>query len=211
MKFDSIILDIDGTIWNTTSIVADAWNKAIDFTGYECQKVTAEMLKKEFGKTMDVIAEDLWPGLPLNARDELLRECCVQEQEAVKENETDITYPAVVQTVKELSTIFDFYIVSNCQSGYIELMLEKTGLGIFVKDFACFGDNGKPKSENIKLIVQRNSLKNPVYVGDTQGDMDSCALADVPFIWAKYGFGSVDEKNVFAVIKQFSDLKTICK
>ena len=30
MKIDSIILDVDGTIWNTTDIVADAWNFAID-------------------------------------------------------------------------------------------------------------------------------------------------------------------------------------
>ena len=27
MKPDSIILDIDGTLWNSTPIVADAWNK----------------------------------------------------------------------------------------------------------------------------------------------------------------------------------------
>ena len=30
MKIDSIILDVDGTIWNTTGIVASAWNKVID-------------------------------------------------------------------------------------------------------------------------------------------------------------------------------------
>ncbi len=207
MKFDSIILDIDGTIWNTTSIVANAWNLAIDFTGYDAQKVNPEMLKKEFGKTMDVIAEDLWPSLPKESRQELLRECCVQEQHAVKENDIDITYPGVVQTVKELSDIVDFYIVSNCQSGYIELMLEKTGLKTYIKDFSCFGYNGKPKSENIRLIIERNNLKKPVYIGDTHGDKESCEQAGIPFIWAEYGFGKVE--NAFAKLSQFSDLKNI--
>ena len=209
MKFDSIILDIDGTIWNTTSIVADAWNKAVDLTGFGCRKVSPEILKGEFGKPMDEIAFDLWPDLSSKERDELLKECCVLEQEAVNENETDITFPAVIQTVKELSDFVNFYIVSNCQSGYIELVLQKTGLEPYIKDFSCFGYNGKPKSENIKLIVQRNNLKNPVYVGDTQGDKNSCDQAGVPFIWAEYGVGKVE--GAFASLKQFSDLKEIIK
>lgn len=37
-KFDGLILDIDGTIWNTTGIVSVAWNKAIDISGYKVKK-----------------------------------------------------------------------------------------------------------------------------------------------------------------------------
>ena len=29
-NFDGLILDVDGTIWNTTGIVAQAWNKTFD-------------------------------------------------------------------------------------------------------------------------------------------------------------------------------------
>ena len=45
MKFDGVILDIDGTIWNTTEIVADAWNKAIECSHYNI-KITADILKR---------------------------------------------------------------------------------------------------------------------------------------------------------------------
>ena len=55
MKIDSIILDVDGTIWNTTGIVAEAWNKVIDENFPQVPHVTAEILKGQFGKTMDVI------------------------------------------------------------------------------------------------------------------------------------------------------------
>ena len=34
-----------------------------------------------------------------------------------------------------------------------------------------------PKDENISLIVKRNGLKKPVYVGDTQGDFEACKKA----------------------------------
>ena len=60
MIFDGIILDVDGTIWNTTQIVADAWNKAIDNNFPQVPHVTAEILKGQFGKTMDVIGNNLF-------------------------------------------------------------------------------------------------------------------------------------------------------
>ena len=34
-------------------------------------------------------------------------------------------------------------------------------------------------------------MKNPIYIGDTEGDMKAAKIADIPFVYAKYGFGSV--------------------
>lgn len=203
-KYDGIILDIDGTIWNTTGIVAVAWNKAIDISKLNVRKVNAQILQREFGKTMDVIAEDLWPELDEKQRDIILSNCCTEEHVALKENTLDITYPSVVDTIKELSSVTNFFVVSNCQDGYIQLMLEKTGLEPYVKDFECFGRTGKGKAENIQMLVQRNQLVAPAYVGDIQGDCDACHQAGVPFIWAAYGFGNVSD--YVAKLERFSDL-----
>lgn len=189
-KFDGLILDIDGTIWNTTGIVSVAWNKAIDISGYKVKKVNAQILQKEFGKTMNVIAQDLWPELSDSDRDILLSHCCTEEQIALRNNELDICYSGVIDSIKKISLALNVYIVSNCQNGYIELMLEKTGLSDYVKDFECYGRTGKGKAENILMLAARNSVKNPVYVGDTQGDCDACLQISVPFIWASYGFGT---------------------
>lgn len=208
-KFDGIILDIDGTIWNTTGIVAVAWNKAILETEQNSvkRKLTAEILQKEFGKPMNLIALDLWPELSDFERKVLLEKCCAYEQAALKENQIDICYPDVVETIKNLSASNNFFVVSNCQSGYIELMLEKTGLSPYVKDFECYGRTLKAKAENILLVKARNSLNNPIYVGDTQGDCDSCFQAKIPFVWASYGFGKVDK--YFDKIDNFAELERI--
>ena len=203
-KYDGIILDIDGTIWNTTGIVAVAWNKAIDESKFNARKVNAQDLQREFGKTMDVIADDLWPNLDVSQRDIILSLCCSEEHVALKENTLDITYPSVVETIKELASVTNFFVVSNCQDGYIQLMLEKTGLESYVKDFECFGRTGKGKAENIQMLIQRNQLIAPVYVGDIQGDADACRQAGVPFIWASYGFGQVSD--YVATLEKFSDL-----
>lgn len=203
-KYDGIILDIDGTIWNTTGVVAVAWNKAIDESKTGARKVNAQELQKEFGKTMDVIAKDLWPELTDEQREILLANCCTEEQVALSNNTIDITYPSVVETIKQLASVTNFFVVSNCQDGYIQLTLEKTGLAAYVKDFECFGRTGKGKAENIQMLVQRNQLTAPVYVGDIQGDCDACKQAGVPFIWASYGFGEV--LSYVAKLDIFSDL-----
>lgn len=189
-QFDSLILDIDGTIWNTTDIVAGAWNHAIARLGFPAAEVSGDALKKEFGKTMDVIARDLWPELTDEQQGQLMRLCCEEEQIALRANETDITYPGVRDCVRGLSAQIPVFVVSNCQDGYIELTLSKTGLMDCVKDFECFGRTGKGKADNLRELIRRNSLAFPVYVGDTQGDCDACAEAGVPFIWAAYGFGT---------------------
>ena len=206
MKYDSIILDVDGTIWDTTPIVAKAWNKAIDKLFPQVAPVTADILKGQFGKTMDVIGQNLFGGLEPEEQKKLLDQCCVEEQLALEQNEEDITYEGVVETIRALAANLPLFIVSNCQAGYIELVMKKLGIEDYITDFECFGNNGLTKDKNIRLVVERNKLKNPVYVGDTQGDLEACKLAGVPFIWAEYGFGKVCENDIAGKVKRFPDL-----
>ena len=216
-SIDALILDIDGTIWNTTGIVAVAWNKAIDISGLKAKKVNAQILQGEFGKPMDVIAADLWPELSKEDQDKLLSYCCTEEQIAISQSTIDITYPGAVEAIKELSTIQNLYIVSNCQNGYIELTMEKTGITQYIKDFECFGRTGKAKAENIQILCARNGIRSPVYLGDTQGDSDACKQAGIPFIWASWGFGQSTgyiEKaesypELVAIIRKLSSLKEV--
>lgn len=203
MQFDALILDVDGTLWNSTGIVAKAWTKAVR-EGGGSREITAEMLQEQFGKTMKVIADNLLPELEPKRRYAIMDVCCVYEHEALEEDPCHICYPGVVDTIKELSKRTKLMIVSNCQSGYIELFLRKTGLEPYITDTECYGDTGKNKDENIRLVVERNSLKHPVYVGDTQGDCDAAAKAGVPFVFASYGFGQADHAD--AVIASFDEL-----
>lgn len=206
-KIDGIILDVDGTLWDSTPLVAGAWTRAARECGLSECTVTADMLKGLFGRTMEVIAEKLFPEETPRRRREIMELCCRYEQEVLEKDECRICYPGVVETIRELSRKVPVFIVSNCQSGYIELFLEKTGLGPFVTDIECYGNNGKSKGENIRLLAGRNHLKCPVYVGDTQGDCDASGEAGVPFIYVEYGFGQTDHCE--AAIREFADLLTL--
>jgi phosphoglycolate phosphatase len=209
MKIDSIILDVDGTIWNTTGIVASAWNKVIDENFPQVSHVTADILKGQFGKTMDVIADNLFGVLSAEEKKLLMEKCCIEEQKALLSNTENITYKGVIETLQKLSKRVPLFIVSNCQKGYIELVIEKNGITDLIKDFECFGNNGNSKDENIRLIVKRNGLENPVYVGDTQGDYEACIKAGVPFVWAAYGFGCPNDDKYFAKLEEFAQLEEL--
>ena len=95
----------------------------------------------------------------------------------------------------------------NCQGGYIEVMKETTGLTPYITDHLCPDDTGHAKASNIRAIVEKHNLKSPIYVGDTQGDLNASREAGVKFVFASYGFGQVDSYD--GVIEKPEDLLTL--
>ena len=89
---------------------------------------------------------------------------------------------------------------------YIEAFLDYFSFHDLFEDTSCFGDNGKPKGQNIRLLYEKNKLDAGVYVGDIQGDYDASRKAGVGFIHAAYGFGIVPEAQY--KIQSFSELVT---
>ena len=202
-----LIFDIDGTLWNTTDVVATAWNRAVRESGLSALSsltVTGDMLKKEFGKPMDVIADDLFGDIDKDVKADLLKHCCRYEHEAIEKCTDDLTYKGVRETMRLLSKKHRLFIVSNCQDGYIELVMAKNGITDIIEDYECFGRTGLQKDENIRLVIDRNGLKSPVYIGDTLGDMEATHKAGIPFVFARYGFGNVSDHEY--VIDDFSEL-----
>jgi phosphoglycolate phosphatase len=71
-------------------------------------------------------------------------------------------------------------------------------------DFECWGNTKKSKSDNIDMVKNRNKLQNPLYIGDTNGDMTAANKAHVKFYQLTYGFGDkIDEAISFPT---FTDL-----
>jgi phosphoglycolate phosphatase len=101
-------------------------------------------------------------------------------------------YPGVRELLTVLGEKYPLFIVSNCLAGYIENFLQQHQLEHLFTDHECSGNTGRPKAENIGMIIDRNQLKNPVYVGDTMGDFEAAKKNQIPFIYAEYGFGEVE-------------------
>ena len=101
------------------------------------------------------------------------------------------------------------YIVSNCQSGYIEVLLKSCSLREYVRDIECYGNTGLPKGDNIRMVVQRNHLERCFYVGDTHMDEEAAGVAGIPFVHAAYGFGRAERP--VGSIESLSQLPALAK
>lgn len=188
-----IIFDMDGTLWDSAPQVADSWNLVFQKNGVTREPLTKEDMYRVMGKTMDVLAAMLLPDLEETKRNELLNLCVEEENDYLRKHGGTL-YPNLRQTMEALKEEYDLYIVSNCQSGYIESFLDYYQFHDLFEDIECYGNNGKPKDENIALVVERNKLDKAVYVGDIEGDYEASQKAGIPFIHAAYGFGTISQK-----------------
>lgn len=188
---DGVIFDVDGTLWDSTNIVKDAWNEAIVESGYPYPNITADRLKGLFGLPMVDIIQDIMPQLNERERKDLEPLVYRYEDEYLKKS-PGVLYEGIIQVIRRIAESIPVYIISNCQEGYIELFMEKTGIADCVSDFSCPAYTGKLKADNIRIMVEKHGMKHPVYVGDTIMDQKACIAAECPFCFAEYGFGIAD-------------------
>ena len=205
-EIDAIIFDLDGTLWNTV----DSCLKATSFVKEEhsdiTRDVTKEQIESAMGKTSDEIVNIYYGYLPREKGEEYANEAFNKNVDnLLKEGGT--LYPNTRDTIIKLSKKYKLYIVSNCVKGYIESFLNTSGLKDYFSDYESYGNTLLSKGENIKLVIKRNNLKNPIYVGDTKGDMEASNYAGIPFVYAAYGFGKVESFDYkIADISELLDL-----
>ena len=192
MNYESLVFDIDGTLWDSRALVAEGYNIQLKQEGLAHLCVTAEDLKPLFGKVMTEIADVILATIPEEKRYDLMERCMATENQYLHDNPCEIGYPGVRATIAQLSKRYRIFIVSNSQCGYPELCTEKLGLTPYVEGHMCFGDTGTSKGKTIRTLMAKHNIGSCAYVGDTQGDYEATVEADVPFIWCTYGFGIPD-------------------
>ena len=204
---DSIIFDLDGTLWDARENVCESWNVVLAQRWPELGRLTVEQFSAQMGKMMPDIGRALFPQLTPEQSNEVVDTCGLYENEYVAEH-GGILYEDLEAVLAELAKKYRLFVVSNCQSGYIEAFMAAHNTKKYFTDIECYGNTELTKAENIRLVVERNGLASPVYVGDTAMDADSAAKAGVPFIWASYGYGDV--KEYAAIIRRPADLPGVC-
>ena len=189
MKYESLIFDIDGTLWDSTDLVAEGYNIQLKREGLDHLMVTGPQLKSLFGKIMTEIADVIFSSIPVPERYDLMERCMDTENKYLFENGCKIGYAGVLETIRELAKTYRLFIVSNSQCGYPELCIQKLDIAPFISAHMCFGDTGTSKGQTILRLMKEQNITSAAYVGDTQGDYEASVEAGIPFIWATYGFG----------------------
>lgn len=185
-----ILFDLDGTLWDSVSQVVTAFNRALARHPELNKQLTEDELRSYMGKQRMAVAAQMLPMAPPDQWYSLMEECFGEQIPYLREHHA-APYPHLGETLERLGRDYTLAIVSNCQTGYIETFLDTMGVGRYFSDHEC-SDTGLTKGENIRLVMERNGIERAFYLGDTQGDLDASDQAGVPFVYAAYGFGTID-------------------
>lgn len=198
--FDSLIFDMDGTLWDAVNSYVKVWDVTFEALGMP-PSVDRESLVRCMGMPIDEIYAVLVNDN--ERKDEFLRLLDRNENEMMG-TLGGVLYPGVRDYIPELAKHYQLFMVSNCGAMGLVNFLTFTRLKPYFTDTLSYGQTNLSKSGNIRMLCERYSLKSPIYIGDTCGDCVSAHDAGVPMMHAAYGFGTAIEADY--TVKSFDDL-----
>ena len=203
----AILFDLDGTMWDSVPQLLEVYNQVLARNPDAGHILTLEELRSFMGKNRAALAAAVFPLADAEEQDRLVGECFEEEMPWLCANH-GTPFPHLRETLETLSGKYALAVVSNCQTGYIELFFDTMGVGEYFTDHEC-ADTGLSKGENIRLVMERNGFDKVFYIGDTQGDMEAADRAEVPFVHAAYGFGKPNRETL--AIHSLSELPAMAE
>ena len=201
-KPDSLIFDMDGTLWDAVDTYAGSWNLVFEELGIDIT-VSRELLAQLVGLEGRKVTGTIMPDFDDEKRLEIYNLVNEKRREILPQH-GGILYDGVKEGLKLLAEKYTLFILSNCAKGIIRLFIDWAGIDEHIQDEMAHGINFMPKHHNIKLLMEKHGLKNPVYIGDTAGDGAESRQAGIPFVFVSYGFGNTDDYDL-----KFDDFKSL--
>ena len=186
-QYDSLIFDMDGTLWDAVDSYVEVWDTTSRELGID-RNVTRHDLLRYMGKTIDVIYASLMDGVDTDKTAYLER--LDYNESLLMPRLGGRLYPGVTEGIRELASCYRLFMVSNCGQDGLRNMLKFCGLTDCFEGTLTHGETGRGKDYNIAEIVRAFDLRSPLYIGDTQGDCDAAHAAGVDMCHVTWGFGS---------------------
>ncbi|MCE5254576.1 MAG: HAD family hydrolase [Actinomycetia bacterium] len=188
--YDALIFDLDGTLWDAAEASTYGWNLALAELGV-ATRVTVHGIRSvsgyPFPRCVEILLPDLYPA------SKALIEALDRAERTGIETLGGSLYPGVAGGLPRLAAAYGLFVVSNCPAWYLSEFIRLSGLGGHLSGYDCHGLSGTGKAEMLAGLHAGYGLTRAVYVGDTQGDREAAESAGMDFVFARYGFGSVDD------------------
>lgn len=199
---DSLIFDMDGTLWDNVDSYVISWNQGLLKTGHTKQ-VSREDILGLMGKEARIMLQNILPEASVEEQDRLFEEVIIAYHELIPTMSPKI-YKGVYDGLERLSKKYKLFLLSNCEKDGLVNFMKHTKTRHLFTDYMEHGMNLMPKHHNLNLLIDKHGLKSAVYVGDTDSDSKQSAMANVPFVFVSYGFG--DTKNFALKFNSFIEL-----
>jgi phosphoglycolate phosphatase len=201
-KPDSLIFDMDGTLWDAVDTYAESWNVVFREMGIDIV-VKRDELAKMVGMEGRKVIGHIMPDFDEEKRLAIYAIVNERRREILPQM-GGVLYNDVKEGLQQLAQKYKVFILSNCAKGIIRVFIDWAGIDEHITDEMAHGVNFMPKNHNIKLLAEKHGLVSPVYIGDTHGDGQESRQASVPFVFVSYGFGTTDDYDL-----KFDDFKSL--
>ena len=188
---DALIFDMDGTLWDAIDTYAEIWNMAFEKEGIE-QHITRDDLLSLIGTPIDDIMRHFVADEQVDNLLQTIAALVVTELPRLGGK----LYAGVKEGMAQLSQHYKLFMLSNCDELELPIFVRYAGIENYITDTIAYGNTRRPKAENMRLLMDKYNLQQPVYVGDTEGDCREAHRAGVPFVWMSYGFGTTNKAQL---------------
>ncbi|TWR25798.1 HAD family hydrolase [Mucilaginibacter pallidiroseus] len=193
-KPDSLIFDMDGTLWDAVDTYAHSWNVVFQEMGIE-KHIDRSVIAPMVGWEGKKVIETLMPEFDQQKRLDIY--ATVNDRRHLLIGDMGgILYDGVREGLPLLAQKYKVFILSNCAKGIIQQFIKWAGIEQYITDELAYGVNFMPKHHNIKLLTHKHKLTHPYYIGDTAGDGEQTRLAGIPFVFVSYGFGTTADYDL---------------
>lgn len=194
MAADTLLLDLDGTVWD-----GHAWY--------------ADTIAALSGTPAAAIAPRLAAG---ESVPRVLRDCGVSKARlarAARDYGASVgLYEGVLNTLERLRADgTEVGVVSNLPGWLVRPLLSSTGIGAYVGAIATPrpGVPAKPQPHGVAIVLGelgRTAGAGTWFVGDGRTDAGAAHAAGVRFAWASYGYETEPPLAVDKVLARFEDV-----
>lgn len=213
--FDSIIFDLDGTVFQTDKLAIPAFEntfKQLADEGYELgYEPTHDDMLAVIGLTLDDIWENLIPGQTDEVYIKASKYLLENELNGIKDGYGAL-YPNVVETLIELKNLgYKLFIASNGLEDYVNNVLSSFRIDhLFEAVYSAGEYKTGTKIELVNKLISDFDIKKAVMVGDRSSDVEAGKANGLFVIGCNFGFSSDGElRGADEIITNFEQIITL--
>ncbi len=194
-----LAFDIDGTLFDCSDIIVDAFQKGIGLfnknNGKKVRIPSKEKIIAVLGIPTDTIYQNLFPELSPPDQ-QTMNSLCTNTLSDMIYGGAGTLYDHVYSTLEQLyNDGYNIFAASNGKSRYIESILEGNDIMKFFKRPIIVLDSYFRSKSDIVRYYKTNLCKNDlmIMIGDRSTDRLAAGENDIPFIGCAFGHAGFSE------------------
>ncbi|WNS46410.1 HAD family hydrolase [Paenibacillus sp. MMS20-IR301] len=212
-KPEAIVFDMDGTLFQTESLLLPAYHKMFDILREEGLHAGPTPPEELILGSLGMLLAQIWKNVMPEASEEVHRradDLLLQLEIEGLEAGGTILYPKVAETLAALhSRGVRLFVASNGLADYIHSIVVVHELkDLFEGLYSAGGQGTATKTELLRLLLDNHNISSAWMVGDRSSDVEAGKGNGQTVIGCAYaGFGRQDElKGSDVIISAFDEL-----